>query len=93
MNRDADDDKKHGQHVADALHFADFFVDNTTDRERKGSSNPDWRVNEDLNRLVKIITHLELIRSNQPETAMFSGFSAQMQSACLSRQVGAASVM
>jgi deoxycytidylate deaminase len=92
MKRDADDDKKHGQHVADAFHLADFFVDNTTDRERKGTSNPDWRVNEDLNRLVKIITHSELIRPNLPETAMYHAFSAQMQSACLSRQVGAAVV-
>jgi deoxycytidylate deaminase len=92
MKRDADDDKKHGQHVADAFHLADFFVDNTTDRERKGTSNPDWKVNEDLSRLVKIITHSELTRPRLPETAMYHAFSAQMQSACLSRQVGAAVV-
>jgi deoxycytidylate deaminase len=92
MKRDADDDKKHGQHVADAFHLSDFFVDNTTDREKKGSSNPDWRVNEDLNRLVKIITHSELIRPKQAETAMYQAFGSQMQSACLSRQVGAAVV-
>lgn len=92
MKRDADDEKRHGQHVADAFHLADFFVDNTTDRERKGGSNPDWKVNEDLSRLVKIITHSELTRPNLPETAMYHAFSAQMQSACLSRQVGAAVV-
>ena len=92
MKRDADDDKKHGQHVANAFHLADFFVDNTTDRENKGSANPHWRVNEDLNHLVKIITHSELIRPELPETAMYHANSAQMQSACLSRQVGAAVV-
>jgi len=92
MKRDADDREKYGQHVADAFHLADFFVDNTTDRERSGSANPDWKVNEDLNRLVKIITYSELIRPSLPETAMFHAFSAQMQSACLSRQVGAAVV-
>jgi hypothetical protein len=33
MRRDnADDGKQHGQHVGDAFHLADFFVDNTNDR-------------------------------------------------------------
>jgi deoxycytidylate deaminase len=92
MERDADDAEKHGQHVADAFHLADFFVDNTTDREIKGASNEDWKVNEELNRLVKVITHSELVRPGVQETAMYHAYSAQMQSACLSRQVGAAVV-
>ena len=91
MRRDADDDKKHGQHVAGAFHLADFFVDNTTDREKKGGPNPDWKVNDELHRLVKIIT-AGLIRPSLAETAMYHAASAQMQSACLSRQVGAAVV-
>lgn len=88
MERDADDEKKYGQHVGDAFHLADYFVDNTADRA-KGSS---YNVPEDLSRLVKIVTHSVLIRPGVAETAMYHAFSAQMQSACLSRQVGAAVV-
>lgn len=94
MKRDnADDDKKHGQQVAEAFHLADFFVDNTIDREvAPGSPNRDWKVSEDLSRLVKIVTGNELERPKLAETAMYHAFSTQMQSACLSRQVGAALV-
>ena len=94
MKRDnADDGKKHGQQVAEAFHLADFFVDNTIDREiASGSPNRDWKVSEDLSRLVKIVTGTELERPKLAETAMYHAFSTQMQSACLSRQVGAALV-
>jgi deoxycytidylate deaminase len=94
MRRDnADDGKQHGQHVGDAFHLADFFVDNTNDRETAAStSNRDWKANEDLSRLVKIVTGTHLERPRLAETAMYHAFSTQMQSACLSRQVGAALV-
>ncbi len=92
MVRDADDDEKYGQHVADAFHLADYFLDNTEDRGDVRASNPSWDVVENLSRLVKIVTHAELVRPTVAETAMYHAFSAQMQSACLSRQVGAAVV-
>jgi len=94
MRRDnADDCKQHGQHVGDAFHLADFFVDNTNDRETATStSNREWKANEDLSRLVKIVTGTHLERPRLAETAMYHAFSTQMQSACLSRQVGAALV-
>lgn len=92
MKRDADADQKCGQHVADAFHLADFFVDNTVDRTKGGESRADWDVVENLSRLVKIVTHSELIRPSVAETAMHHAYAAQMQSACLSRQVGAAVV-
>jgi len=58
MQRDnADERKKHGQHVGDAFHLSDFFIDNTNDRETQAStSSRDWKANEDLSRLVKIVT-------------------------------------
>ncbi len=94
MRRDnADDGRQHGQHVGDAFHLADFFVDNTNDRETAVStSNREWKANEDLSRLVKIVTGTHLERPRLAETAMYHAFSTQMQSACLSRQVGAALV-
>lgn len=51
--------------------------------------NPDWNINEKLSRLVKIITHSEIVRPEISETAMRHAYGAQMRSACLSRQVGA----
>ena len=90
MERDANAKEKHGQHVADAFHLSDYFIDNTVNRS--GPSAKHWDVPEKLSRLVKIIAHSELIRPNGEETAMYHAHSAQMQSACLSRQVGAALV-
>lgn len=89
MKRDADAAEKHGQHVADAFHLADYFVDNTANRTQQAK---EWNVNEKLSRLVKIISHSEIVRPQGEETAMYHAYSAQMQSACLSRQVGAALV-
>jgi len=93
MKRDSDAHEKHGQHVSRAFHLADFFVDNSEDRLlRDQRPNPNWDINEHLSRLVKILTHSELVRPTVPETAMYHAYGAQMRSACLSRQVGAALV-
>jgi deoxycytidylate deaminase len=92
MNRDADDAKdKHGQHVADAFQLADYYLDNTAQRKTE-NPDPDWDVVEELSRLLKILTHSELMRPKIGETAMHHAYSAKLRSACLSRQVGAAVV-
>lgn len=89
MDRDADDDaRKHGQHVVDTFHQADFFVDNSVtveDLERT-------EMNEPLNRLVRLLTVAKIERPTIAETAMHHAYSAMLRSACLSRQVGAALV-
>jgi hypothetical protein len=93
MARDAKAPEKHGQRVADAFHLADVFLDNSADRflDLKGQRpNPEWDVPDQLSRLVKIITHSEIVRPTPEETAMHAAFGAQVRSACLSRQVGAA---
>lgn len=93
MARDAKAPEKHGQRVADAFHLADVFLDNSADRflDAKGQRpNPAWDVPDQLSRLVKIITHSEIVRPRPEETAMHAAFGAQVRSACLSRQVGAA---
>lgn len=89
INRDADDGTtKHGQHVTDAFHQADFFVDNTAD-----VGSPEQRgVVDELGRLIDIITHSRIVRPTIAETAMHHAHSARVRSACLSRQVGAALV-
>lgn len=91
-SRDEDAGIKYGQKVADTFHLADFFVDNTPDRflgpDRK--ENPAWDVNDQLGRLFDILTHSKITRPTPSETGMFHAYGAQMRSACLSRQVGAA---
>ncbi len=82
--------EKHGQRVEGAFHLADFFVDNSLARDRDDAANPDWKVPEQLSRLIKIVTHSEVIRPASSETAMYVASGAERRSSCLSRQVGAA---
>jgi len=93
MRRDAKAASKFGQRVTDAFHLSDFFIDNTPDRTTDGgAANPDWNVNDHLSRLVKIVSHSEIVRPSTEETAMHHAYGAGLRSACLSRQVGAALV-
>ncbi|HEX4134587.1 MAG TPA: hypothetical protein VHY84_08265 [Bryobacteraceae bacterium] len=93
MRRDAKAEQKYGQKVADTFHLSDFFVDNTTERLLEHDvPNPDWDPPGKLGRLVKIVTHSEIVRPEMAEVAMRHAYGAMMQSACLSRQVGAALV-
>ncbi len=90
MKRDAKAVEKHGQRVSDAFHLADFFVDNTVDRLlESGEPNGEWNINEELSRLIKVITATEVVRPTIAETAMHHAYGAGMRSACMSRQVGA----
>lgn len=87
IQRDADDpENKHGQHVSDAFHQADFFVDNTKSDEEDRKHFLD----DALGRLISIVTHDTIVRPKIEETAMHHAHSARVRSACLSRQVGAA---
>lgn len=89
MRRDADDaEKGHGQHVNDAFFESDFFVDNTA----ADDTDANQLLDEDLGRLIDIITHDKMVRPTIEETAMHHAHSARVRSACLSRQVGASLV-
>lgn len=91
MQRDEDEDLKHGQKVADTFHRADFFVDNTPPRFIEGHvENKEWVVNEKLGRLLDILSGTKIIRPQASESGMFHAEAAKLRSACLSRQVGAA---
>lgn len=95
MVRDAKDELKYGQRVSDAFHLAHFFLDNTEARELEGEPNkpnPHWGVADQLSRLKKILTQVEVVRPQVSETAMFAAQGARLRSACLSRQVGASIV-
>ena len=91
MKRDEDASESWGQKVADTFHLADFFVDNTPDRLTPDKTeNKDWVVNDKLGRLLDILTGAKVVRPFPSETGMFHAAGAQLRSACLSRQVGAA---
>lgn len=91
MTRDESAAEDWGQKVSDAFHLADFFVDNTPDRLTKDKrENPHWVVNDKLGRLLDILTGEKIVRPFPSETGMFHAAGAQLRSACLSRQVGAA---
>ncbi|WPG36934.1 anti-phage dCTP deaminase [Variovorax sp. EBFNA2] len=93
MRRDEDASDKWGQHVSDTFHLADFFVDNTPDRyvdQAKKIENKEWVVSEKLGRLLDILIGEKIVRPTPSEIGMFHATGAQMRSACLSRQVGAA---
>lgn len=87
--RDEDAPEKYGQHVSDTFHESDFFVDNSQDA---GDDLSITGMNDQLRRFVELITQAKIVRPTISETAMHHARSAQMRSACLSRQVGAALV-
>ncbi|MFK5979723.1 MAG: anti-phage dCTP deaminase [Rhizobiaceae bacterium] len=89
LERDQDAPEKYGQHVSDTFHEADFFVDNS----ESGSDDLSMTgMNDPLSRFVSLVAQGSIIRPTTAETAMHHARSAQMRSACLSRQVGSALV-
>lgn len=80
-----------GQKVSKTFHLADFFVDNTPNRMTEDNKeNKEWDVPEKLGRLLDILDGKKIVRPLPSETGMFHAAGAQLRSACLSRQVGAA---
>jgi deoxycytidylate deaminase len=90
MKRDEDAVQDWGQKVSKTFHMADFFIDNTPDRFVKDKENPNWVVPDKLGRLVDVLIGNKIVRPLPSETGMFHANGAQLRSACLSRQVGAA---
>lgn len=85
MDRDERDTAHpHGQQVREAFHIADFFLDNST-------GTPDGSgLTDDIERFVNLLLGAGLVRPTKHERAMYHAHAAALQSACLSRQVGAA---
>ncbi|WP_404383191.1 anti-phage dCTP deaminase [Caenispirillum salinarum] len=84
LDRDEKDkDNDHGQQVRDAFFLADYFLDNNLKTE------DGLRIAADLERFANLLLGRELVRPTVEETGMFYADAAALQSACLSRQVGA----
>lgn len=82
IDRDSGEELAHGQLVRDTFPMADFFV-------RTGAGS-DKELSSRLERILDLILRARLITPTYAETAMYQAASAAGNSACLSRQVGAA---
>ena len=82
IDRDSGEELAHGQLVRDTFPIADFFV-------RTGAGS-DKELSSRLERLLDLILRARLVTPTYEETAMYQAASAAGNSACLSRQVGAA---
>ncbi|MGB7388080.1 MAG: anti-phage dCTP deaminase [Pseudomonas neustonica] len=82
IDRDSGEEVDYGQRVEDTFPQADFFlrVDKTTDTHRKGR----------VKRFLDLMLGTVIVTPTLNERAMYAAFSAARNSACLSRQVGAA---
>ena len=81
VNRDKEENFKHGQQLLKTIQFADFFVNNTHERADI--------IEQNIARYAKLILGDNQYSPTIHEYGMFLAQSAAMRSACLSRQVGA----
>jgi deoxycytidylate deaminase len=82
INTDEFEDLTHGQNVRDTFVDADFFL--------RVSKKNIKDINNKVKRFLHLIFNSEIITPNYDETAMYYAKSSAGNSACLSRQVGAA---
>ncbi|MCP9754422.1 deoxycytidylate deaminase [Lacihabitans sp. CCS-44] len=81
IDRDSGEEFKHGQTVRDTFTESDFFI-NVSDTEKS--------LKVKIERYLSLIFNSNIITPTSEETAMYQASSAANNSACLSRQVGAA---
>jgi deoxycytidylate deaminase len=82
IDRDSWEELDHGQTVRDTFPQADFFL--------RIDNDSDSKLTERVSRFLEIILGTKIITPNKAEKAMYAAASAAGNSACLSRQVGAA---
>ena len=87
VQRDAEDsENKFGQQVNDTFHRADYFVDNTPNRE----GEDEFTLPDEIKRIFDIVFTGEIHRPRSEERGMYPhAQAAAMRPSCLSRQVGA----
>jgi deoxycytidylate deaminase len=82
IDRDSGEEIQFGQQVSNTFIEADFFL--RIDQTLAGD------ITHRLERFISLIFNSEIITPTINETAMYQAFAAAKNSACLSRQVGAA---
>ena len=82
INRDSGEEQDHGQQVQDTFPHSDFFL--------RVDAGTDSQLTSRVRRFLDLMLGTRIITPTIAERAMYAASSAAMNSACLSRQVGAA---
>ena len=82
INRDSGEEVEHGQQVRDTFTRSDYFL--------RLDENVNDLIEMKLRRFISLIFGVKVVTPTADETAMYHAASAASNSACLSRQVGAA---
>ncbi|GLS15305.1 anti-phage dCTP deaminase [Hydrogenophaga electricum] len=90
IDTDSGEEFNHGQSVRDTFHRCDFFL--RVEHSVVGPAEPKAvaQLNERIRRFFDLIFRTSVITPTPEETAMYAAASAARNSACMSRQVGAA---
>ncbi|MCZ2903404.1 anti-phage dCTP deaminase [Burkholderia thailandensis] len=82
IDRDSGEEIAHGQTVSDTFPKADFFI--------RAEDNSADEIKNKVERFINLLFEGSVITPHRNEAAMYAAWSAASNSACLSRQVGAA---
>jgi deoxycytidylate deaminase len=82
INRDSGEESDSGQRVQDTFPLADFFL--------RADAGTDSQLGNRVRRFLDLMLGTRIITPTVAERAMYAAHSAARNSACLSRQVGAA---
>lgn len=82
IDRDSGEEIEFGQRVRDTFPLADFFL--------RADANTDSQLEVRVRRFLDLMLGTRIITPTIAERAMYAAYSAARNSACLSRQVGAA---
>ena len=90
INTDSGEEFDHGQSVRDTFPKCDYFLRVDACLSEPGTANAKGQILSKLERFFKLIFRTAIISPTEEENAMYAASSAARNSACLSRQVGAA---
>lgn len=90
INTDSGEEFDHGQSVRDTFPKCDYFLRVDSGLAEPGNAEAKAQILSKLERFFKLIFRSSVISPTEEENAMYAATSAARNSACLSRQVGAA---
>ncbi|EKN3738833.1 hypothetical protein QK105_001459 [Yersinia enterocolitica] len=90
INTDSGEEFDHGQSVRDTFPKCDYFLRVDSGLAEPGNAEAKGQILSKLERFFKLIFRSSVISPTEEENAMYAATSAARNSACLSRQVGAA---
>lgn len=90
IDTDSGEEFSHGQSVRDTFPLCDFFLRVDFQVNGADATKAVAQMVEKLHRFFNLLFHSMIVSPSQEENAMYAAASASRNSACLSRQVGAA---